>query len=401
MVAQHYRWDFIGLSTDDKPTPQTSEKVADGSTFYCSDNSKLYVWYNDQWYEKEATGGGGGEGDVKTLTSADYNYPAINPNSIALWLLESGIYQIVPGDGETLTLYRTTQDSQEISGPIYVIINKRPDGYRNIFVPNFGVTSSQFGSSSLVSQTGLDYSFGTSTQTGDYAIVVGKMIVNSLTSTSERRCLSAKQGKVLNDKIDGRIIQNTGAPTTATVGTVGQLLEDTTNGKLYQCTAVSGDTYTWTEVGGGGGGGFVELTTADYNYHEGSGGVDDSVALWLLPIGTYKISAGVKFYPVKATTFTRTYPIYVTVNHEPTGTYAVTNIYENNGVLINYCADLTTGTYHANDRYDAKQLGFLTGGMVTDNLTSSSTVSPLSAKQGKALKDLIDALDVRITALGG
>lgn len=57
-MVNHYRWDFIGLSTDNKPTPATSEKVADGSTFYCSDNSKLYVWYKNQWYEKEATGGG-------------------------------------------------------------------------------------------------------------------------------------------------------------------------------------------------------------------------------------------------------------------------------------------------------------------------------------------------------
>ena len=54
--------------------------------------------------------------------------------------------------------------------------------------------------------------------------------------------------------VDTRVIQNAGAPTTSTVGTVGRLLEDTTNGKLYQCTAVSGNTYTWSEVGGGGGG---------------------------------------------------------------------------------------------------------------------------------------------------
>lgn len=57
-MVNHYRWDFIGLSTDSKPTPATSEKVTDGSTFYCSDNSKLYVWYKNQWYEKTATGGG-------------------------------------------------------------------------------------------------------------------------------------------------------------------------------------------------------------------------------------------------------------------------------------------------------------------------------------------------------
>ena len=62
MVAQHYRWDFVGLSTDTKPTPETSEKVVDGSTFYCSDTSKLYVFCKTRWYERKALGGGGGGG---------------------------------------------------------------------------------------------------------------------------------------------------------------------------------------------------------------------------------------------------------------------------------------------------------------------------------------------------
>lgn len=53
MVSEiKYRYDFIGLSTDDKPTPATSNEVVDGSTFYESNTSKLYVWYNNQWYEK-------------------------------------------------------------------------------------------------------------------------------------------------------------------------------------------------------------------------------------------------------------------------------------------------------------------------------------------------------------
>ena len=45
------RWDFIGLSTDSKPTT-SNPKVVDGSTFYEADTSKLYFWCNDQWYEK-------------------------------------------------------------------------------------------------------------------------------------------------------------------------------------------------------------------------------------------------------------------------------------------------------------------------------------------------------------
>ena len=46
------RWDFIGLSTDVKPTPTTSKLVVDGSTFLEADTSKLYIWCKTQWYEK-------------------------------------------------------------------------------------------------------------------------------------------------------------------------------------------------------------------------------------------------------------------------------------------------------------------------------------------------------------
>lgn len=81
MVArQHYRWDFIGLSTDSKPTPETSEKVVDGSTFYCSDNSKLYVWYKTQWYEKTVSGGGGGTSDFDQLSNRP-KYNGVTMNS--------------------------------------------------------------------------------------------------------------------------------------------------------------------------------------------------------------------------------------------------------------------------------------------------------------------------------
>lgn len=49
------RWDFIGLSTDSKPTPtspQDGKKVVDGSTFLEADTSKLYIFTRGQWYEK-------------------------------------------------------------------------------------------------------------------------------------------------------------------------------------------------------------------------------------------------------------------------------------------------------------------------------------------------------------
>lgn len=60
--------------------------------------------------------------------------------------------------------------------------------------------------------------------------------------------------------VDGKVLSNAGAPTTSTVGTVGQLLVDTTNGKLYICTDAT-NPYVWTEVGAGAGPVFTLQTT--------------------------------------------------------------------------------------------------------------------------------------------
>jgi hypothetical protein len=61
------------------------------------------------------------------------------------------------------------------------------------------------------------------------------------------------QDAATKNYVDNRVLTNAGAPTTSTVGTVGQILEDTTNGKLYICTDAT-NPYVWVEVGSGGGG---------------------------------------------------------------------------------------------------------------------------------------------------
>ena len=77
VTDNHYRWDFIGLSTDQKPTPTTSEKVVDGSTFYCSDTSKLYVWCTNNWYERKSLGGGGGD-----YTFEDFTFTLVDGTTV-------------------------------------------------------------------------------------------------------------------------------------------------------------------------------------------------------------------------------------------------------------------------------------------------------------------------------
>ena len=185
MVDTKYRWDFIGLSTDEKPLPSNSDKVVDGSTFYCSDTSKLYVFCKDTWYEKTSTGGGGttyedfvgtdgtadgthglvpapttsdvdkflksdgtwataGGGGITELSSADYDYPTDNPTSIAIWNLEPGIYRIAP---HVNIQSNTTDNAWEDSSPLTVIVNNEGAntwteavayGYNTILGANIG-----------------------------------------------------------------------------------------------------------------------------------------------------------------------------------------------------------------------------------------------------------------------
>lgn len=144
---------------------------------------------------------------------------------------------------------------------------------------------------------------------GAVTTAVGQMAIGTTSTdygynSSNYRLLSGLyDGQSAHDaatkgQLDSIAIQNAGAPTTATVGTVGQLLEDTTNGKLYICTDATGGVYTWVEVGaGGGGGGVVELTSADYNWPTSN---PNGVALWLLAPGTYHAAAGVGYYTAGA-----------------------------------------------------------------------------------------------------
>lgn len=229
MVAQHYRWDFIGLSTDTKPTPETSEKVTDGSTYYTSDDSKLYVWYSDQWYEKEDTGGGGGgyvlpiasdetlggvkvgsglsidsetgvlsstggEG-IKTLTEDDYDYHRTGSvdDGVALWRLDPGIYKVKAGvkvyyntgpSGAGLPSIDTIITIYALLADKVIILVAGTEGLLrcySVFVNNGSETSYTVGANSVLS---------------------GKVVVDNLTSSDWYAPLSANQGKVLKALID-------------------------------------------------------------------------------------------------------------------------------------------------------------------------------------------------------
>ena len=47
-----FKYEFIGLSTDTKPMPDTHKEVTDGTEYYEADTSKTFVFCQGQWYKK-------------------------------------------------------------------------------------------------------------------------------------------------------------------------------------------------------------------------------------------------------------------------------------------------------------------------------------------------------------
>lgn len=202
--------------------------------------------------------------------------------------------------------------------------------------------------------------------------------------------------------VDSRIMTNAGAPTTATVGTKGQVLEDTTNGKLYICTAIDitdpqNPSYTWTEVGtGGSGAGIVELTSADYDYPTNS---PDGIALWELDEGIYHVDGAasmqnaINLYLDTVDSSASVNPKTFIISRNTNGTGNV-SIYEiADGAMGSYVTS-SSGTSVAGAN------PFLMMSDIVDNLSSSYTTVPLSANQGRVLDGKIPVVTLQTTDPG-
>lgn len=188
----------------------------------------------------------GGPNIVRALTTDDYNYPTNNPNSVNPGMLAPGMYFV---NDSSLNVYNGVNRLTNRNNIVFIVSGTAGDPTNT---HEMAVIDGTNGASSDTYKIGfyyVDVATGTTTSRGD--LLDKTYIVNNLTTNNSNRILSAAQGKVLKDALDGRIKTNAGAPTTTTAGTVGQLIEDTTNGKLYICTDAT-NPYVWEEVGAGG-----------------------------------------------------------------------------------------------------------------------------------------------------
>ena len=352
-MVTHYRWDFIGLSTDSKPTPATSEKVADGSTYYESDTSKLYVWYDDQWYEKTAGGGGEGGDGIVELTTSDYDWPVSTPDGVALWKLDTGIYKASAGT----KLYVNSNDKFTLGEGVSVLYDVSiisdtarifstylgRSGTSNVNRPAIAYTKISDGSRAQIAD--ISYLYGRSNE-----ILMARDIYDALTQSNPKSiyALSAYQGYLLDQKIQ----------------------------------AIDG---------------VKELTEADYNYPTDN---PTAIAIWLLEPNVYKIkyTDGVQPKIVASTNLNNTFsfndgalmPVYDAFNNTR---FIFWNLYTS-GVSYDTYLIYSNGSsnYVSNFIIDSSH--------IVDALDSTLTNRPLSAKQGKVLNDKITAIENRLTAGG-
>ena len=284
--------------------------VVDGSTFYCSDNSKLYVYCKDNWYERKPLGGGGGttytagegiditEDDtisidhevVATLAELDervakgegspttategvigglyedntngklYICTAItegtDPNPDTYTWVEVGAGG---GGGGAITTLTTDDYNYPVDNPLRISLALLPSGFYNLESNSVKV---ELGSTKQNMKDVLFYVSQVDFNDGVHILLYypradattgNPYIMESYLGSPSSGAIYTSYTKHIGsvdyfEHFGGFPKTNTSAPTTATEGAVGQIFVDVTTQKGYLCTSASAGTYTWKEI---------------------------------------------------------------------------------------------------------------------------------------------------------
>lgn len=147
-------------------------------------------------------------GKAKVLTSDDYNYPVNNPTRIALWRLPEGIYTLQT----SISVYASdafVPDYQMSRGDIAMVTSDPLSSYKRVYITHGN------GNKGLIYKTA----------DGNTAQVYFPPAdtIDHLNSTSANSALSAKQGKVLNERV-GDLTTLTTTAKTSTVAAINELV---------------------------------------------------------------------------------------------------------------------------------------------------------------------------------
>ena len=164
-------------------------------------NSTYYRW-NATTSQFDFVGeiAGGDAEFVKTLTSSDYNYPADNPQYVALWLLEPGMYTIDNSDIDCQKVLPYQANHTGIPNwsiyMTYIVLPSESEAY----ITFYAFTKS--GITPQITYWTVNKNYPNNFYYGGETLLRSRDITNNLTSTSTTTALSASQGKVLKDMID-------------------------------------------------------------------------------------------------------------------------------------------------------------------------------------------------------
>ena len=323
-------YDTSDLGDKDVIRVLTDETHDNESSYYrwsTATNAWTFIGATGPYYTKDETDTivDAAKGKAKELTAEDYDWPTVNPDGVAVWALSPGFYHAVRG----VKMYWTSASQGINIAPYeFIIAEQGNSGDKAIFVlPDSLYTTRADGSVIL-----------------DTVYLKSSQVVDSLTSTAASLPLSAKQGKVLNEKI----------------------------------TAGLGKAKT--------------LSAADYNVNSANWADTDpenfnAVALCRLDPGYYIVPSGVNGYVTSTlvTSNTKTYLVGVQ------GTYGV--LVAEFSISSYARIGVEAGKFYSVLKNDGSSTFSYLLAAPIDRLDQPNTSHPLSANQGMILNSKIIAMN--------
>jgi len=172
---------ITGLTVLDGTVGKTlNDRIGDLSTLTTTAKTSAVAAINEI---AQAAGGG-----VITLTSSDFDYPVADPQGIALWNLDTGIYT-VGGSTSLKFYYNRIQSTNAGSGASFLVLHHGTKASVYWYDQTLDTPSYMNAQETYVAGSWSD-------------LLQKKSIVNNLTTTNDSLVLSANQGYVLKGLID-------------------------------------------------------------------------------------------------------------------------------------------------------------------------------------------------------
>lgn len=266
---------------------QIYEDTTNGKVYICTGKSgSTYTWKevikngdnistlaNDAGYQNASQVSSAIASAVGDITSFEYQVVQTLPQTG-----EKGVVYLVPNSGTTPNIYDE-----------YIWVNNAFEkiGTTEMDLSNYYTktqTDTLLGAkadqSTTYTKTEVDTALGNKASSSDVytktqvdTALGNKANSSDVYSKSEvNTALAGKQDTIdANHKLDADLIDNStsdnktyetgsGAPTTSTAGSVGEMYVDKSTGTVYVCTSTTGGTYTWEPVSGGSGPTVVQTT---------------------------------------------------------------------------------------------------------------------------------------------